>query len=329
MSEEEDNKYSRLKLEALKIYGDCMALDIYLKLSSDKYVKVANANEDSKAVLEKYQAKGVEFVFLESEQFTQFAQKVRLALQKKMLESNQATTVEPVVQKAKVLSSAHDILKNIIASGKIDEESKELAKEMTKETTKLITHTKIIDKFMEFKKNCSDEYMHALATSFVACLMIDDFDWPSSQQIKEKVVMAAMLCDIALKPEDFFAMKMSKGDKDKLSTKILNHPLESADLVGNDSKFISPESLTIIKQHHERPNGKGYPKGIGHQIISPLTAVYIVANTFTERMFDENFNDEHKGERMQNIVSGMRERYSVGGFRKPFEALNKYFGQVA
>ncbi len=316
---------SRLRIEALELYGESLSSDVYLQLSPNKYVKVVSGGEGCQATLAKYKTKGVQFVYLDKANFDLFANSVRALLQKKMMEQAEKHNDDPS-EKARILSSAHDILKNILAGGRMDEETRALANEVTRETVKLVSRTKIIDRFKEFKKNCSDEYLHATATCFVSCCLIDTFNWPSSDQIKEKVVLGALLCDVTLCPEDFLKMKEAKGDKEKLSPKILNHPYECAEIASKDSVFISPETLAIIKQHHERPNGKGFPKGLGHQSITALTSVYIIANSFVERMYDENYVDEHKEERMHNIVAGMRERYSVGTFKKSYDALTKCFG---
>lgn len=330
MSELISQELRRIRMEALVLYGSDHPIDAYIQLSDSKFVKIVNKVSANLEMLARYHKKGVAFVYIPISDFDLFTNSVREQLGKRLKKistdnSEPAQEIKNIEDKARALSSAQDIMKAIVNTGNINDESKRLAHDICDKTFDMVTTTNVAKYFISFKKNCSEEFLHATVVSFIACAMIDNFSW-GNEEIKKKVTLAAILCDMTLTPEDFVILKKSKGDKDRLSPKILNHPLEIAEIIEKHSNFVSAETLTIIKQHHERPQGKGFPKSLNHQSISALTSVYIVAHYFVDRMFDENYIDEYQKERMQNVVSQMKERFSAGIYKKSWESLNKLFG---
>ena len=56
-------------------------------------------------------------------------------------------------------------------------------------------------------------------------------------------------------------------------------------------KGIRPEVLSIVMQHHEQPNGKGYPNNLtGNQIFHPAKIVAI-ADGFSALLSDRPFRE--------------------------------------
>jgi putative nucleotidyltransferase with HDIG domain len=69
---------------------------------------------------------------------------------------------------------------------------------------------------------------------------------------------------------------------DRLSQKefqqIKTHPLIGVNIVS--PLGLDPEELAIIRNHHERWDGKGYPDGLGHEHIPRLARILAVADAF-------------------------------------------------
>lgn len=93
---------------------------------------------------------------------------------------------------------------------------------------------------------------------------------------------AAMLHDLgrgALSPDiREFCKDLSEKDLEALH----NHPLNSKQIVEscNLQDLVCNEVLDMITQHHERLDGSGYPQGISHLEISPLTRILNIADQF-------------------------------------------------
>lgn len=319
----------RIRIEALEIYGQGQSIEAYIQLSLGKFVCIRNREEENLEMLTRYHKKGVEFVFLPFLDFELFTNSVREQLTQKLKKIDEKKSVEGDISEEKIraLSSAHDIFKAIFNSDKINEESKKLANEIADKTSKLVSQTNVVKYFSLFKKNCSEEFLQVTVVGFIVSAMMDHLAW-GKEVTKQKVILASLLCDISLSPDDFKILKKAKGDKDKLTSKIINHPLEIAAKIEKESNLITDDTILIIRQHHERPQGKGFPKGVNHQSITALSAVYIVGHYFVDRMFDENYADEHQEERMANIISQMQEKFSSGVYKKAWEALSQVFLKV-
>ncbi|MBL6989168.1 MAG: hypothetical protein ISR65_05295 [Bacteriovoracaceae bacterium] len=317
----EDSPYVKIKIEALQNYAEGFELDIFIKLPS-KYLKICHGEDDPEAVLNKYSNKRVRHVYLLTDDYHHFVTTVRALLSKK-LENPKVT--EPAA-KVKDLSTAHDVMKTMFSENYLTEESKKLAATITNGTLKTISKGNIFKEFEKFKRNCSGEYLHAILTSYLACSLVDTNSW-STAEIKQKVVMGSLLCDIVLTEEDFKIFQKNKNNTKSLPPHILNHPYNSAEMLTEQSKFVENETLLIIKQHHERPNGKGFPHHLTAKTIAKLTAIYIVANYVTEQLFDEDFTEELKPDRLKKIMVQVKEKFYMGNFKNIYNALEELFNQ--
>ncbi|MGZ3721118.1 MAG: HD domain-containing phosphohydrolase, partial [Bdellovibrionota bacterium] len=93
------------------------------------------------------------------------------------------------------------------------------------------------------------------------------------------------------------------------------HPHAAAALA-RQMKDFPGDVDQIIAQHHELPNGRGFPLGINHTKISPLASLFIVAHAITEELFEkqEEFN-------LKEAVARLEKIYTQGYFRRVIAAL--------
>jgi HD-GYP domain-containing protein (c-di-GMP phosphodiesterase class II) len=334
MAEFSEPAYRAIKIEALLRFGQNAPVEVFLRLSDSKYIKVVHREESKDLVLQKYYDRGIRDVFLQPDEFTIFTMTVRNELLAKIQQEKSTsleTTPSPVAEqehKVRQLDGAMEVIKAIFATDKVDDDAKIISKAICNETVKLVKRTNIFQHFKLFQKNCSQEYMMSVLTTYVTSMMLDKFNW-SNDEIKKKVALAAILCDVRLTREEVDVMYQAKNDRDQLTKKILYHPIETAQMLADESKFFSAETLQIIEQHHEAPNGSGYPKGTDYSRITILTAVYLVANFFVEKMFDKSFNLDEQDwnkEKMSGIMTQIRNKYYNGNFRKASEVLEDLYG---
>ena len=78
----------------------------------------------------------------------------------------------------------------------------------------------------------------------------------------------------------------------------------------------------IIAQHHERPDGSGFPHQLDEKKIFPLAASFIVAEDFVNTIYENGIEDAL----IEEIVLGLEERYQKGYFKKSVDALKKSLG---
>ena len=101
---------------------------------------------------------------------------------------------------------------------------------------------------------------------------------------------------------------------------VEEHAGEAAKLL-SEGENIFQDVEAIIIQHHEKPDQSGYPRGLGALSISPLSAIFIIAEDFVTRVHGKKGGEIDINE----IKNQFAELYNRGNFKKPLEAFNKVF----
>jgi hypothetical protein len=313
----QEPKYCKIPPRLIEKYGKSLPFDVYLKLGPSKIIKISHGDEDIIEIYKKYRIKGVEDVYAPQEQYKKFINYMRKAIKNKFFDES---TIDDRVT---TLDSCYGVAKEAFQKIGVTEESIALAQDIAKKSLESLNEQPNIFKFFErFKENCSEEYMYNVILTFTITSMMEFVDWASSA-IKEKSVMAVMLRDLILTPEHFEEIKNWDGDRNSLSKMALNHPILVADILQQDNKkWVSSEIIQIIQQHHERPHGTGFPAGTKHLQISQLSAIHIVADVFTDKLIQSEFNFKEK----DKILSEIENNFYVGTFRKAVDALRDMFG---
>jgi HD-GYP domain-containing protein (c-di-GMP phosphodiesterase class II) len=136
--------------------------------------------------------------------------------------------------------------------------------------------------------------------------------------------MAALFHDINFKsPEhaqietlaELNAARASLGELDYRY--VLNHPLECAGFVRGIPE-IPPDVDMIVLQHHERPDGSGFPAGLKAHQIAPLAAVMIVAHDILNSLTDEPAKFD-----LAKFLEKMDGEYQGIAFRKVWRCLGR------
>jgi hypothetical protein len=103
------------------------------------------------------------------------------------------------------------------------------------------------------------------------------------------ITLAALLHDVTL-DDRLYEMKLNllfsgrlkdlvKGGSDQ--KEIFAHPQKGASMA-KDFDFCHPDIGVIIEQHHELPDGSGFPTALKAEKMHPLSALFIVAEDFVD-----------------------------------------------
>jgi response regulator RpfG family c-di-GMP phosphodiesterase len=158
---------------------------------------------------------------------------------------------------------------------------------------KVQQNAKLKDLFKKIKVDPDDPYMmtHIGLLINITTGISKQMDWGSEQTL-EKFILASYLHDLALGDSTKLARLGSREDIEKHEDltpeekKLVElHAIASKTLVEN-KREIPQDVHTIIEQHHERPDGKGYPNGLDHKRITPLSSIFIVAHLLTDYIID-------------------------------------------
>jgi hypothetical protein len=313
--------YSVVQIKVIQIYGDAFDYEVFLRLSPDKVIKIAPQNESKLDTLGKFEKRGVKEVLLLEKDFNLFLINVKEKMAK--TKTNKNITTE---ESAEGLDHGLRVLGVLFEKGYIDTNTKEILDNVTATSLNLSKKTTLINSLRAFKIKCGKEYMRGLISAHISVLMIDTFTW-KIDTIKEKVTKAALLCDILLSPEDFEKIEKCKGDWMDLPDKIYNHPEDMGNLLSKNKEFNDSEIITIIRSHHETPNGTGYPNKLKYAGMNVLASIYLVAYNFTELIINDLLLEPEDLPALdKSIVSAIEQLkplYNQGNYKKAFEALEK------
>jgi putative nucleotidyltransferase with HDIG domain len=131
---------------------------------------------------------------------------------------------------------------------------------------------------MEDKIGDEDLYFHSLNVTTLALMVARDLKLP--QELVQLLGMGALFHDVGCR--DVPAELLSKSDALLPSEREeYERHCEHGVAIGTTLLF-APVTLAIIREHHERFDGSGYPKGLKGESINLLARIVAIANHYDE-----------------------------------------------
>ncbi len=317
-----DDSFCRIKTELLlKVIP--LEADVYIRLSQIKYVKMFRkgrvfGQED----LDKYQGrKKIDYFYLKMEEVAgfigQFQEKITaMVLTEKGSRFERAITAAAITE---VVSELHSQLG-------FSPEVQKIAKAAVDMTVQSVGKDPQLKEIYSMIRDQAGSYFsfHSIATAHVACALAAKLEWPSESTFY-KLSLAAFFHDIHLRGgmlseidtlEELQQKSATLSNEDVETFK--GHPLAAATMIRN-MKEVPPDVDLIVSQHHERPDGTGFPKGLTGHHIAPLAALFIVAHDLVK--FTTFAEPEKAG--FNQFVRQFRytKDHTVGTFRKALMAV--------
>lgn len=117
---------------------------------------------------------------------------------------------------------------------------------------------------------------HSRRVSFLATALAEEIGLPEEEV--DKVRLAGLFHDIGkIGVKDSVLLKQGPLNNEEYD-EIKKHPAEGVGILSHFTPF--EELLPIIGQHHERVDGKGYPKGLSGEEICISARLIAVADSF-------------------------------------------------
>lgn len=252
--------------------------DIYIRLSDTKTVKIFSTHDIvSGQDRDKYEARSVDNLYIKRDDLTQFA---------RHYENNvQVILANKEYGDSEKFEASYASMQSMIQSMGFNDQVIASAKRSIQHTLKMIDRNPTLAGLLQNLNTHPNNYTayHSLMVAHIACTLADKLSW-GSDQIKLKLSAAAFLHDISLPSPELARLQTLtelKSAKSKFSEKecdeFKHHPELMAKLV-REAGDLPPDLDTILLEHHELPDGSGFPKGLSATQIRPLAAVFIVAH---------------------------------------------------
>lgn len=311
--ENSDERLIRIPISQMVKFSDSFAgAEIHVSVGG-KFVRLNYATDEFLEIIRKLQQKEVEMVYIRQSEVKKIMQEIQESLSAKQFYDPKTVPEEKVEN----LDESMKTVKNIIHQLGVDSETVTLLRLVNVRAMNILSESPGLYAFIKrFKKHCSDEFLRSVLTSYVMSLVIDKFPW-KSESVKEKGALASLLCDILLEKEDFEILRKWEKEGGDLPDHIKNHSSELADKLRIKRDLIPSETITIIEQHHELPDGKGFPNGVNAQRFNQLSAIFIVSQRFIEELFEEKFDYEKRFD----ITSRLSKKFNTKSFEKAMDAL--------
>jgi response regulator RpfG family c-di-GMP phosphodiesterase len=308
--------FCRIRLVSLKRMST-LAADLYLKLGEKKYVKIVNRGDCFEwDDLDRFAAKGIEYLYLPKESAAVFLEK----LTREVLSLKSAKENSPKESRAlskKIQSIVHELSMDLGFTPEVQELAKANVSLALSTLESIPELRELLREVLQDRSNYSSA--HSVAVGNIACGIALQMKWPSDNTLF-KLALAAFLHDITLSNQELaqvrdeeellFHVLQSKKFTETEVHAFREHPQKAASLV---AKFenIPPDVDTIIAQHHEMPDGKGFPGRLVSARISPLACVFIIAHDIVSEYWrkEDAFD-------IGAFLQSREAQYSSGYFKK-------------
>jgi len=321
-----DEEYCRVNISFLSIL-DGINKNLFVKINDQKYVKISREDDNTSLFdLKKYQQKGIQYLYLKRDTAAWVTGQIQNQIDI-FLKSNNFRFVLRGESDSPEKRFEQKILR-IADEVHLDKEFREVIEKSVEKIRSAIEKQPKVEPFLNAVKNNSDHgaffNQKINITSLVACVMARQLDWISKATI-DKIIYASVLCDItlAVRPDLIKIRSFSEFEKIKNTLTeedqriFLSHPKDSASLIKKYFSSAPPDTDALAYQHHELPDGSGFPLGIRQDKFSPLSALFAIANDFAYYYL---LDDDPS---VDDFIMKAQGRYDYMNFRKVVKSLER------
>lgn len=316
-----ENGYVPIRLKIL-YRSDASPTDIYIKIRDGHFVKIYHATDElNEEDISKYERKNIETMYIKEEELNEFLEPFMIILMKIFAEEIEQEPNKVFERQLEAQELVHSQLK---ASG-MTEEAMELAKSLVEDNIRASAQTpKIGDLIKQMMGKADFVYEHSLMCSYISGLILTDLEW-NSKDTQFKIYLASIFHDMSLDGSSAMKDMELNGIIPEKHTEVdierfLNHPLESSNFI-HEFREIPPDTNVIIAQHHELPNGKGFPKKLLTSRTFPLSRVFIVAHFIVDYIYKEGFNVQT----VKKCLTHMKQIFNEPQYEKILLSVLKIF----
>ncbi len=312
------DEFLPLKLRNFYLYNK-VPFDVYVELTKTKFIKALSANKPyTQSQIQEFQRRNIRYLYLEKNEHLTFLEnsisKISHSLEnipnddaKKRIQ----TTIAGVLV-------AHQYIRDVGVSDSL----KSFVEILIEHISKGLDGYESLEKLLlEFPMEHGDIAEQSVLKGLVCEFLVRSLGW-KSDLTKGKTSIAAILHKVFLEREEWSTITYKDHpDLDYLTPEqrenFISHPKAAANVSQYFSQFSEVDF--IIEEHHEQPDGNGFPRGIPASKITQVSACFILASNFVIQMVINGISPSS----LRTIIRSFSSIYNIGNFKEPFNQLAK------
>ena len=294
--------------------------DVYVRMAGGRFVRLFTVGLTLSAEdLAKYNKKQVvDFFFVKRADSEAIMREQAAAIEKLNSQPN-ISQADAKKQYAASIASVRDVVNNV----GFTPAAQDLAKSCVAMSIKALSSKPSLSSILSDLQSKDADYIvsHSMMVGQIACAMAAKIGWHSPATYF-KLSLAGFMHDISLEvPEMAHVESLEVAEKEGKLTKeqlhaIKLHTVKAADYSKQFTEIPSDVDL-ILAQHHERPDGSGFPRKMHGKIISPLSALFIMAHDLVHAVY------ENPKTNIDTFFEERAEVYQHGQFKKILVAMKQ------
>lgn len=270
--------YIDISIPVLSRMQGVLPFDIYIKRSDRAYTKLFPKGEalDHNRLMEYAQGKGVEVLYVHKDDYKKYTFYVEQVAKILLQHADQVSAED---MSAVVKDMADLTMIEIYLAHHIDQDSMMHATMTVKGCVQvLVKQPKSLVKILRMMTWHPYLLKHSLACAIYS-LLIAKLDGITSEKILQNIALGGFLHDLGMSKLSFDAEGKEDLTPQELK-EIKEHPHLSKRLL-DQLRHVPPEVRMIAFQHHEQPNGLGYPNGLYDKEIYYPAKIVAIADGFS------------------------------------------------
>lgn len=318
VEEFESTELLPMKLRNFYLFNK-LPYDVYLELTQTKFIRVISAGKPyTQSTLQYYSKRNIRYLYLKKNEYLSFLEDSIELLKLEFSKSGR-----PLGQVLRTQIKAALIIHQYLRTVGVSDSVVELVHAVIEKTEEAFVYAggikTVLSSFPRLKQDFAE---HSILTMYFCETICEGLGWGSGIT-RKKLGLASLLQDFALSNEELLKIHnltdpqlevFNENDKEEFE----NHPKKAAEMANYFSRF--PDTDFIILQHHELPNGEGFPHRLNANKLTVLSCVFALSSQFVARLVS---NQKKDGNALAEIYYQFKATHSTGNFKGPLVTLEK------